>query len=238
MVIDAGVDQALVVCAHPDDVDFGAAGTVATWTDAGISVSYCLVTDGDAGGFDEAVTRSSMRRIRRAEQLAAAEVLGVKDVTFLSYPDGRVTASLDLRRDLSRVLRRVRPQRVLCPSPERNWSSIHASHPDHLATGEATLCAVFPDARNPFAHPELLVEGLEPHAVGEVWMMAAPAANHFVDVTHVFERKMAALRSHVSQLLDPDATEAMVWDWMAGTAGLGGLPEGRLAEVFQVIDTT
>ena len=238
MAVDEGVERVLVVCAHPDDVDFGAAGTVATWTDAGISVSYCLVTDGDAGGFDEAVTRSSMRRTRRAEQTAAAEMVGVKDVTFLGYPDGRVAVSIDLRRDLSRVIRRVRPQRVLCQSPERNWHSIHASHPDHLASGEATLCAVFPDARNPFAHPELLVEGLEPHTVPEVWMMAAPGADHFVDVTEVFERKMAALRRHVSQLVDPDATTAMVRDWVVATARRGGLAEGRLAEVFQVIDTT
>jgi LmbE family N-acetylglucosaminyl deacetylase len=238
VISDEAVERVLVVCAHPDDVDFAAAGTVATWTDAGIAVSYCMVTDGDAGGFDAAVSRSAMRGIRRAEQQAAAAAVGVQDVIFLGYPDGRLVTSLELRRDLTRVIRTIRPQRVLTSSPERNWQSIHASHPDHLAVGEAVLCAVFPDARNPFAHPELLGEGLEPHAVSEVWLMAGTAASRFVDVTDAFERKVAALRSHASQLRDPDAITAMVRSWVEATAERGGLAQGRLAEVFQVVDTS
>ena len=231
------MERALVMSAHPDDVDFGAAGTVATWTATGVQVSYCLVTDGDAGGFDAAVPRPEMAAIRRREQEAAAKVVGVNDVTFLGHPDGRLVVSLELRRDLARVIRRLRPQRVLCPSPDRNWHNIHASHPDHLAAGEAALAAVFPDARNPFAHPELLDEGLEPHTVLEVWMMGSPSANHFVDVTDVFDRKMAALRCHTSQLPDPDATWRSLRAWTEATARQGGLPEGRLAEAFHVVDT-
>ena len=148
--------------------------------------------------------RAEIAGIRRAEQTAAAKVVGVTDLTFLGYPDGRLVATLELRRDIARVIRRVRPQRVLGPSPERNFQRIYASHPDHLAAGEATLAAVYPDARNPFAHPELLDEGFEPWAALEVWMMAAPAPEPCVDITDMFDRKLEALRSHVSQHPDPD----------------------------------
>lgn len=226
-----------MVCAHPDDIDFGASGSVAGWTDAGIEVTYCLVTDGDAGGFDREVPREEIPRIRRAEQIAAAAVVGVTDVRFLGYPDGRLTPSLELRRDLSRVIRQVRPQRVVCQSPERNWASVYASHPDHRAAGEATLDAVYPDARNPFAHPELLQEeGLEPHIVHEVWVMGGPQPDHYVDVTDQFERKVAALREHRSQLTDPTGEPpAVLRDLMRRNAEAGGLPEGRLAEAFKVV---
>lgn len=166
------IERALVITAHPDDVDFGAAGTVATWTDAGVDVAYCIVTDGDAGGHDRTVARTAMAETRRVEQTTAAKHVGVTTLHFLGYPDGRLESMLDLRRDLSRVIRQVQPDLVVCPSPERKYQRIYASHPDHLAAGEASLCAVYPDARNPFAHTELLDEGLEPWSVPEVWMMA------------------------------------------------------------------
>ena len=126
----AFVERALCVLAHPDDVDFGSAGTVATWTAAGTEVVYCIVTDGDAGGFDE-TPRDQMGALRQAEQRAAAAAVGVSDVRFLGYPDGRLELTLDLRRDISRVIRQVKPQRVLTTSPERFWDRIGASHPDH-----------------------------------------------------------------------------------------------------------
>ena len=147
-------------------------GTIATWTDAGIEVSYCLITDGDAGGFDPDVPRSDIAGIRQAEQRAAAKELGVEDVVFLGYPDGRLTSTIELRRDISRVIRQRRPQRMLIQSPERNWERIYASHPDHLAAGEAAIAAVYPDARNPFAHLDLAAEGLEAWTVEELWVMA------------------------------------------------------------------
>jgi len=231
------VERALVIAAHPDDIDFGAAGTVATWTDAGIDVAYCIVTDGDAGGFDPDVPRSAIAGIRRAEQEAAAKEVGVRDLTFLGYPDGRLQVSIELRRDIARVIRQVRPQRVVTQSPERTWQRIYASHPDHLAAGEATLCAVYPDARNPFAHPELAAEGLEAHAVGEVWMMAGPSPDQFVDITDVLDRKVAALLRHVSQMTDPTAMPERMRMWGAAIAARGGLPDGRAAEAFQVVDT-
>jgi LmbE family N-acetylglucosaminyl deacetylase len=232
------VERALVVVAHPDDCDFGCAGTTAQWTDAGISVSYCIVTDGDAGGSDRSASRTEVARLRRVEQTQAAAEVGVTDLVFLGYPDGRVTPSIDLRRDISRVIRQRQPQRVVCQSPTRNWIRIYASHPDHLAAGEAALCAVYPDARNPFAHPELLNdEGLEPHTVSEVWMMTAIDSNRVVDVTDTAERKLAALRHHRSQYDDWDSLEQRVRDWLKATAEAHGLSEGRLAEQFQVVET-
>jgi len=233
-----GIERILVITAHPDDVDFGVAGSVATWVKAGIDVTYCIATDGDAGGSDRSISRRDMAVLRREEQRAAAAEVGVSDVVFLGYPDGRLTASLELRRDLSRQIRVVRPQRVLCPSPERWWERIGASHPDHLAAGEAAVCAVYPDARNPFAHPELLDdEGLEPHTVAEMWIMATPRPDHAVDITDTFDRKVAALHRHVSQVGEGEWIEERMREWTQANARLAGLPEGRLAEVFQVVLT-
>jgi LmbE family N-acetylglucosaminyl deacetylase len=232
------IERVLIITAHPDDVDFGAAGSVATWTDAGIKVTYCIVTDGAAGGFDRTVPRIEIAEIRQVEQRNAAKQVGVDDVVFLGYPDGRLEATFGLRRDLSRVIREVRPQRVLCPSPERNYLRIQASHPDHLAAGEAALAAVYPDARNPFAHPELLDdEGLDPWTVAEVWMMASPLPpDRFVDITETFGRKMDALRSHVSQHPDPDALGPRMRGAAQMIAATAGMPDGRLAEGFRGID--
>jgi LmbE family N-acetylglucosaminyl deacetylase len=225
----------LVITAHPDDVDFGAAGSVAAWTAGGDTVSYCLVTNGDAGGFDPTVARAEIPAIRQAEQREAAAVVGVEEVVFLGYPDGRVVPSIELRRDLARVIRQVKPQRVVCQSPERNWDRIFASHPDHLAAGEAALCAVYPDARNPFSFAELA----EPaHVVEEVWMMASPRADTFVDVTSTFDKKLAALRAHVSQETDRDGQlEDRLRGWLAINAQRAGWPAGTLAEAFFRITT-
>jgi len=230
-----GVDCILVVVAHPDDVDFGVAGSVAQWTKAGVEVSYCIVTDGDAGGSDRSVSRQDMARIRREEQRAAAAEVGVSDVVFLGYPDGRLTSSIELRRDVSRQIRRLRPGRVVCQSPERMWDRLGASHPDHLAAGEATVCAVYPDARNPFAHPELLEEGLEPFSVPELWLMASPETTHVVDVTDTFDKKIAALRCHVSQVGDREGLADWIRGWLSAAAARAGLPEGRLVESFRAV---
>jgi LmbE family N-acetylglucosaminyl deacetylase len=233
------VRSALVVTAHPDDVDFGAAGTVATWTSAGIKVSYCVCTSGEASG-DGSRPRAEMARIRRAEQRAAAERVGVEDVVFLDHPDGAVVASIELRRDITRVIRRVRPDRVLTWSPEINWEHVATTHPDHRAVGEATFAAVYPDARNPNAHPELLAdEGLAPWTVPELWLADGPAAlrNHAVDVTVAFAAKLAALREHASQVGTADELEDNLRRHFAEVARRRGLADGRLAEEFQVVDT-
>lgn len=233
------VQRVLVVVAHPDDVDFGSAGTIAAWTEAGLEVSYCIVTNGDSGGADLEVPRSAIGVIRQEEQRKAAATVGVTHVEFLGYPDGRLMVSVELRRDITRVIRRTRPDRMVIPSPHRDLRNVYASHPDHQAAGEAALCAIYPDARNPFAHPELLAgEGLEAHTVPEVWVMSPnDQANHYVDITGTFDRKIAALRAHASQTAHMTALEEQMRAWSSMQAQAAGLPTGRLAEGYLVLDT-
>lgn len=230
-------ERLLAVCAHPDDVDFGAAGTVAALTEAGCEVAYCLVTSGDAGSDDLTLTTEELVALRVDEQTAAAKEVGVHDLTFLGHGDGRVEPTLDLRRDIAATIRRVRPDVVLCQSPVRMLERVFASHPDHLAAGEATLRAVYPDARNPRAFPDLLEAGLEPHVVREVWLMAHPEPDLFVDVTHTIDRKISALRAHHSQTAHRDDLEGMVTGWLSALATQSGLGDGRLAEAFKVVTT-
>ena len=227
----------LVVTAHPDDVDFGTAGTVAAFTSAGLEVTYCIVTNGEAGGSDRAMARTDMAMLRQDEQRAAAAVVGVSDVRFLGHLDGMVQATPELRRDISRVIREVRPERVLTQSPDRNWDFIYASHPDHLAAGEAAVCAVYPDSRNPFAHPELLeAEGLEPWTVPELWLMGpGKQPGIAVDTTTTVERKVAALLCHKSQIPDPDGVTTRIMDGARAQAEAAGLADGSSAELFRVI---
>jgi LmbE family N-acetylglucosaminyl deacetylase len=231
------VRRVLMVTAHPDDVDFGSAGTVAAFTSSGLEVTYCVATNGDAGGSDLDMPRAEMAALRQEEQRAAAAVVGVTDVRFLGHPDGAVQPTLTLRRDISRVIREVRPERVVTQSPERNWDFIFASHPDHLALGEAAVCAVYPDARNPFAHPELLRdEGLEPWIVHELWLMGPgdQRAAIAVDTTATVERKVAALLCHKSQIADAEGLTARVREGARMQAELAGLPEGSSAELYRV----
>jgi LmbE family N-acetylglucosaminyl deacetylase len=226
--------RALVVVAHPDDIDFGSAGTVAALTAAGTAVSYCIVTSGEAGP-PEDMDRTELRALRESEQRAAAAVVGVEDVRFLRNPDGRVEPTLALRRDISRVIRAVRPDLVIAHSGDRVWDRVYFSHPDHLAVGEATAAAVYPDSRNPWAHRELLDEGYPPHAVDRMWIIGLEP-NHFVDVTAVFDRKIAALRCHRSQVGAGDDLDQTLRAWAAANAALAGWADGRLAESFREID--
>jgi LmbE family N-acetylglucosaminyl deacetylase len=235
----ADVQRVLCVFAHPDDVDFGCAGTVAGWIDDGLEVAYLLVTRGDAGGFDE-TPRELMPAIREAEQRAAAAAVGVKQVEFLDgYSDGMVTPSLDLRRDITAAIRRFRPDRILTASPLRRWERIAGpSHPDHLAVGEATTCAVYPDSRNPFAFGELLRDqGLQAWTVREVWYSGGPGPDHAVDITETFPRKLAALEAHASQVRHLTGFEAMLRERHGAVAAALSLPEGSLAEAFTIIRT-
>lgn len=228
----------LAVAAHPDDLDFGAGGTVSQWTAAGLQVTFLLCTRGDQGGFDD-TPREDMPVIRESEQRAAAKAVGVDDVRFLDgFRDGWLDPTHELQREIVRVIRQVRPDRMLIQSPERNWDRLGASHPDHLAAGEAAIRAVYPAARNPFAYPELLAdEGLEPWTVREVWLMADPAPGHVIDITGTFPRKLDALHAHRSQTSHMDDLEGMLRSWGERTAQAGGLPAGRLAEAFRVVAT-
>jgi LmbE family N-acetylglucosaminyl deacetylase len=229
---------ALVVVAHPDDAEFMAAGTVAIWVADGWDVHYVICTDASAGGSDDAEEVSPQARravsdLRKREQRAACDVLGVKDIVFLDYPDGQLQPSMMLRRDLVRALRQYRPARVICQSPDRNWTPeyrLGAHHPDHLAAGQATIAALYPAPQNPWDFPELLQEGLKPHKVGEIYVSGAPTSNFAVDIGSVIERKIASLRAHSSQLADHfDEMEALVRTWTAHVGKKYGM---RDAEAF------
>ena len=230
-------ERVLVVCAHPDDVDFGAAGTVAALTAAGATVAYAVVTSGEAGSDHLLIDAIELAALREREQRAAAAEVGVQDVTFLGHPDGRLEATIALRSDLSAAIRRVRPDVVIAQSPQRMLDRVFASHPDHLAAGEATLCAVYPDARNPRAFPEQVAAGLEPHTVSEVWLMAHPEADLRIDVTATFDRKVAALRAHESQTGHREGLEEMLRSWLTAGAEEAGWTDGRLAESFKLVST-
>ena len=233
------VERVLCVFAHPDDVDFGAAGTIAQWVAEGLEVGYLVVTRGDAGGFDD-TPREQMPALREAEQRAAAAAIGVKQVEFLEgYADGTLTPSIPLRRDITAAIRRHRPDRVLTSAPLRRWDRIAGpSHPDHLAVGEATTCAIYPDSRNRFAFPELERDlGLAEWTVREVWYSGGPNPDVPVDITGTFELKLAALRAHVSQVGHLDDLEGMLRGRFALLAQALGLPDGRLAEAFSVFPT-
>ena len=234
---DDKIQRALVVVAHPDDIDFGAAGSVAALTAHGVNVAYCLVTSGDAGGDDSTHSKEERTEIREAEQRAAAGEVGVSELTFLRWPDGQVEPTLLLRREIARVIRMHRPDLVITQSPERNFERIFASHPDHLATGEATMRAVYPDARNPHAFPELAREGFAPHSVPTVWLSGFQPTM-VVDITETFELKLAALKRHESQVGEREGLETMLRSWSRLTAKNAGMGKGRLAEGFRVVATS
>jgi LmbE family N-acetylglucosaminyl deacetylase len=230
------VKRVLAVMAHPDDVDFWAAGTVALWVDAGITVTYLLVTSGDAGGFDQKESRAALADQRREEQVQAATTLGVSDVRFLDgFWDGQVAVTEELVGAITRTIRQVRPDLVLTQSPSRTWHDIRLSHPDHLAVGEATARAVYPYARNPFAFPDLAAEGLEAFEVRELWLQGDPRPDHAVDVTTVWARRQAALAAHASQHPDLPAALARSQQEATAVASRYGWPAGRLAEEFKRI---
>jgi LmbE family N-acetylglucosaminyl deacetylase len=234
--IPEGVTRALVVTAHPDDVDFGAGGTAMALVKAGVQVTFCICTDGDAGGFDDSTDRSEIPAIRRAEQVAAAAVYGVTDVRFLGYRDGYLEPSHDLQRDIVRVMRQVQPQLVLTQSPERNWERLPSSHPDHMAAGEATARALYPAVRNPYAYPELRTdEGLEAWTVNWLWLQGHVEPNHWIDTTEFFSRKVMALEAHASQTSHMEGLEGMLRSWGEMQAAAAEFETGSLAEAFRQI---
>ncbi len=223
--------------AHPDDCDFGAGGTIAQWTSQGIEVSYCIITNGDQGGEESGIPVEEMAKVRQQEQRDAGKALGVTEITYLNYRDGWLMPSIELRKEIVKAIRIAKPDRMVVQSPERNWERIYSSHPDHLAAGETAIQAVYPDARNPFAFPELKAAGLEPWRVREVWITGSPTPNHFVDITETFSKKMAALHAHVSQTAHNKELENMVRSWGEKNAEAQGLAAGRIAEIFKVIST-
>lgn len=198
-----GAVQVLVVMAHPDDAEFGVAGTVARWTREGRHVSYLILTDGNRGTEDPEMTPERLAKIRHAEQRAAAAKLGVREVFFLGYDDGSLQPTLDLRRQITRWIRRCKPEVVVAPDPSRWFAGqTYINHPDHRAAGEATLAAIMPSSDTRLIFPELLEEGLEPHKVKEIYLTGPAQPDVWVDISDTFDLKVQALREHASQIGD------------------------------------
>ena len=237
-IADNEIKRVLVISAHPDDSDFGASGTIAQWVKKGIDVAYVFCTNGDQGGEESGFTKEEMPAIRQREQRAAGAAIGVTDITFLNYVDGHLVATIELRKDIVRQIRITKPDRMLIQSPDRNWDRLFASHPDHMAAGEAAIQAVYPDSRNAFAFEDLLKdEGLQPWRVKEVWVMSTQNPDHFIDITTTFDKKMKALHSHVSQTAHNENLETMVREWGEKNAEANNLPAGSVAEVFKIVNT-
>jgi len=204
---EEGPKRALVVAAHPDDSEFGAAGTAALWTREGWEFYYLICTDGSKGTEDPEMTPARLIPLRREEQRAAARVVGVKDVAFLDHVDGELTYTRELLRDVVRYIRRLKPYAVFTHDPNQIVRNMFINHPDHRCAGEVAIDAVYPIARNRPSFPELLDEGLEPHSVKEVYLWTASDVNFSVDITDVLEVKFEALRQHNSQFQDFGGTE-------------------------------
>jgi len=196
----------LVVAAHPDDPDFGVAGTAARLARDGHTVHYLMLTSGDAGSEDPTASPVELMRVREAEQQAAGRILGLTSLRFLRYPDGELEPTLEVRKAIVRVIRELKADVVLCQDPRSlvDDDSTYLNHPDHRAAGQAALDAAFPAAGNPSAFRDLLGEGLEPHRVKEVWLYftGGEHLNHFMDITDTLEAKIEALAAHTSQIGD------------------------------------
>jgi LmbE family N-acetylglucosaminyl deacetylase len=220
--------SAMVIVAHPDDAEFTVAGTVAAWTKAGCCVTYVVCTDGNAGSQEPGMTREKLAEIRRTEQRAACAILGVSEVVFLGYDDGQLQPTLDLRRDLVRLIRRYRPEVVIAGDPTKVfWDDSYINHPDHRAAAQAALDAVAPASEMPLLWPEVGA----PHRVRQIYILGNDQPNVWVDVTETIEQKIAALKQHASQMGDWDPTE-MIKAWGAETGKEQGL---AYAESYRVI---
>ena len=215
----------LCVSAHPDDNEFAIAGSVARWAREGREVVFCLVTSGGAGTNEHTPRNDGLVPVRERECCEAARILGVKEVVFLRYQDGVVEPTLGLRRDLTRVIRRHKPDVVLCGDPTVRWyGNEYLNHPDHRAVGSAVLDAVFPSAETRSIFAELLAENLEPHKVREVWLSGAIPPNTWVDIGDTLELKCTALRAHVSQVGAGDWVPKLLREWAARAGKGAGIP--------------
>lgn len=233
---DARPEHVLVVLAHPDDPEFFCGGTLALWARQGWLIDYCLLTRGEKGADDASADPAALARVRDQEQRAAAAILGVRSVRFLDQPDGYLTPDLELRKQVVRVLRQVRPDIVVTCDPTNFFpSDRYINHPDHRAAGQATLDAVFPASGSALFFPELLSEeGLQPHRIRQVYVAMPQTANTLIDVTGTLERKIAALREHRSQIPDPAGLEARIRERLLDPSSPPEAP--RYVERFRLID--
>jgi LmbE family N-acetylglucosaminyl deacetylase len=227
------IGRVLVMVAHPDDAEFGAAGTVARLTADGKDVFYGIATDGSKGSAEPDMTPDRLTAIRKREQQAAATVLGVKEVCFLDFPDGMLLPTLELRRAITGAIRKYKPDVLICQNPSRDLTaSPFAQHPDHLATGEAALAAAYPCARDRLTFPELLSEGLEPHAVKEVWVSGTGTPDIYIDIAATLDQKVAALLAHESQV-ERGRIETMIPERARQIGSARGL---EYAEAFKLLN--
>ena len=228
-----GGGPVLALFAHPDDTEFVCGGALARWAEAGRQLVYAFCTDGSKGSSDPTMTGGRLVVQRQEEQRAAARALGCDEVVFLPYEDAMLEPTLALRRDFTRVIRRYKPEIVVCFDPEVHYfGDWYIQHPDHRASGEAALAAIFPSARDRLTFPELLAEGLEPHNVAEVYLASTNKPNRWIDIGGVIDRKIAAMQLHASQVGDDDRLATLL-RIMAEDAGR---PRGlACAEAYHVI---
>ena len=220
----------LCVAAHPDDLEFGVSGSVAKWVSDGAQVHYLVCTDGSKGSDDPHISSSDLIKLRRDEQIAAADILGVKSVTFFDYEDGVTEASPELKRDIVRVIRKIKPDTVVMNDPTLMYNAQFGiiNHNDHRKVAEAAMDAVYPLARDHLSFPELMAEGLEPHKVKEILITKFGEGDFFVDIDATFEIKMKALAAHASQVNVEQAR-----GWLEEGAKTSGARAGlRRAEVY------
>jgi LmbE family N-acetylglucosaminyl deacetylase len=212
----AAPSRVMSIHAHPDDQEFSVAGTLAKWSKAGSQIVTVCVTSGGAGSNEHTpsdMTREALVPIREEEQRQACRVLGIAEVVFLGYEDGMLEPSLALRRDLTRVIRRYRPDAVVCGDPTmRFFGAIYMNHPDHRAAADAALDAVFPSAETRLIFPELLKEGLEPHKVRSVFIHGSDKPDTFIDISAFLGVKVSALKEHRTQMGTWDPTD-MITGW-------------------------
>jgi LmbE family N-acetylglucosaminyl deacetylase len=195
------IERAMVVTAHPDDPEYGCAGSLAKLANDGKEVFYVIVTDGSKGSADPEMTPQKLIALRQKEQREATRRAGGRLVEFLGFPDGMLQPTLEVRKAITASIRRYKPDLVICQNPLRDFTiSVFAQHPDHLAAGEATLAAIYPCARDRLTFPELLEEGLEPHNVREIWVSGTGVPDYFVDITDTMDTKVQALLAHESQV--------------------------------------
>lgn len=226
--------RGMVVVAHADDAEWGCSGTVAKWCAEGWEVVYVLCTDGSKGSDDREMTSQDLVRMRKQEQINAGKVLGLRDVVFLSHEDAMLQPTLELRRDIAREIRRYQPDVLICMGPTRKLTGNgYIGHPDHFASGEAALSAVFPSSRDRLTFPELLAEGLEPHKVKEVWIMEHDNADQYVDVSDYIETSIAALQEHKSQVAAEDADKYMR-QWRSNIGGKVGMQYAEAYKRFKL----
>lgn len=225
--------RVLVVSAHPDDIEFGVAGSVAVWRDEGAEVAYVIVTDGSTGTNDAGLAGGRLAEVRREESLRAAKVVGVDEVRFLGYRDGYVEPTLDLRRDLAREFRRFRPHRFVVMDPQSLPGGWFVNHPDHRAVGQACLDVTLTAGTTVGHFPELVDEGFQPwRDLKEIYVMGPGGGETAVDITPSIDRKVEALKCHASQVGEWEDLEKAMRGW----TGEAGRKHGfEYAETFHVL---